>query len=313
MHCAYRVFAASQLCVFAASRLAKFCLLTSHAGAAERFPDKCDKDPEGTKALNVAASSDLAAACAAHNALLIYVSTDYVFPGKPGEAPYAATASTSPPNFYGETKLGGEQAVLSAPGTKSVVLRVPVLYGEVETPSESAVNTLLDAVWNKAGKERVEMDHWSIRYPTNTSDVARVLKDVAEKYSAGDFEKLPRVLQFSSEDRMTKYEICQTLAELAGLPLDHMVGNDKVDPNAAVQRPYDCHLDTKELKDLGIDVSTVPFKDWWYITSSSCGQRPCLTDTQAKVYGGIQEVNTQGEWINKCITSVCAYYPPPHA
>jgi len=47
-----------------------------------------------------------------------------------------------------------------------VVLRVPVLYGEVEGNKESAINVLLDTVWNKAGKGRVEMDHWSIRYPT---------------------------------------------------------------------------------------------------------------------------------------------------
>ena len=61
--------------------------------------------------------------------------------------------------------MAGEQAVLSA-WKKSVVLRVPVLYGEVEENKESAVNVLLDTVWNKAGNDRVEMDHWSIRYPT---------------------------------------------------------------------------------------------------------------------------------------------------
>jgi S-adenosylmethionine synthetase len=32
---------------------------------------------------------------------------------------------------------------------------------------------------------------------------------------------------------MTKYEICQLLAEINGLPLEHMVGNDSNDPNAS--------------------------------------------------------------------------------
>jgi len=231
--------------------------------AAERFPDKCDADPEGVERLNVQASNGLAQECANRDVILIYISTDYVFDGKPGAAPYETDAPTSPPNFYGETKLAGEQAVLSA-WKKSVVLRVPVLYGEVEENKESAVNVLLDTVWNKAGKDRVEMDHWSIRYPTNTSDVARVLKDVAERYtSTADIGSLPRVLQFSSEDRMTKYEICQKLSGVTGLSIDHIVGNDKNDPNAAVVRPYDCHLSTKVLKDLGISVDTVPFDVWW--------------------------------------------------
>lgn len=58
-------------------------------------------------------------------------------------------------------------------------------------------------------------------------------RDVAIKYtSAEDPSKFPKILQFSSEDRMTKYEICQTLAEIAGLPIDHIMPNDKNDPNA---------------------------------------------------------------------------------
>jgi hypothetical protein len=30
-----------------------------------------------------------------------------------------------------------------------------------------------------------------------------------------------------------------------------------------VQRPYNTKLSTQALKDLGIDVSAVPFRDWW--------------------------------------------------
>jgi hypothetical protein len=56
-----------------------------------------------------------------------------------------------------------------------VVLRVPVLYGPAESNAESAVNVLMDSV-QKAQKEgvKISMDHWALRYPTNTEDVARV-------------------------------------------------------------------------------------------------------------------------------------------
>jgi S-adenosylmethionine synthetase len=171
--------------------------------AAERFPDRCASDPQGTRRLNVSATALLARECAARDSLLIYISTDYVFGGAPGEAPYAVDARTAPPNFYGETKLAGEEAAIREGGGRSVVLRVPVLYGDVEENSESAVNVLLDVVWNKAGK-RTEMDAWSVRYPTNTADVARVLRDVAERYCREDAAALPKILQFSAEERMTK-------------------------------------------------------------------------------------------------------------
>lgn len=88
---------------------------------------------------------------------------------------------------------------------------------------------------------------------------------MANKYlDSTDRSSLPRILQFSSEDNMTKYEICKTFADIMGLSMDRIVANTEGnDPNASVQRPYDCHLSTKALKDLGIDVSTNDFVGWW--------------------------------------------------
>lgn len=63
---------------------------------------------------------------------------------------------------------------------------------------------------------------------------------------------------------MTKYEICQLFGDIMNLSIasiePNSVGND---PNSSVQRPYDTHLSTKALKELGIDVSTINFADWW--------------------------------------------------
>lgn len=164
-------------------------------GAANRFPDKCDSDPEGTRALNIEASRALAKSAASRSAFLIYISTDYVFPGTEGDAPYEVTHTPKPPNLYGETKLDGEKAVLDeykAAGKEgmAVVLRVPVLYGQAESPKESAVNVLMDAVWKAQDKDSsVTMDHWAVRYPTNTEDVGRVCEGNARlKHALSNFE-----------------------------------------------------------------------------------------------------------------------------
>ena len=256
-------------------------------GAANRFPDKCDADPEGAQKLNVEATDHLVQATSTRSILLIYISTDYVFSGAPGEAPYEADASPSPPNLYGQTKLDGEGVVLGA--TKQtglgVVLRVPVLYGKAEELKESAINVLMDAVSKaqevKAENAKINMDHWAQRYPTNTEDVGRVCKDVAMKYlEAGDaLPAMPRVLQFSSEDRYTKYEICELFAEIMGLPIQEKIEANKTggDPNASVQRPYDTHLSSQRLKDLGIHVHTQDFQSWWYVGRYSNGIRYSLT------------------------------------
>lgn len=81
---------------------------------------------------------------------------------------------------------------------------------------------------------------------------------------AGDRKALPQILQFTSEDKMTKYEIVQAFGEIMGLSAAGIEPNAQGnDPNASVQRPYDCHLSTKALKDLGIDVAACDFIGWW--------------------------------------------------
>ncbi|KAI4188413.1 MAG: hypothetical protein LQ348_003931 [Seirophora lacunosa] len=235
--------------------------------AANRFPDKCDADPDGTRALNIAATRRVALAARSRSILLIYISTDYVFAGKPGQAPYEADAAANPTSLYGRTKLAGEKAVLEVCGDSGwgIMLRVPVLYGHAETSAESAINVLMDAVWKASERDaQVSIDDWSIRYPTNTEDVARVLVEVAMRYLVADEARvaMPRILQFSSEDRFTKFQICQLFAEIMGLPLEGLNGTGE---DKKVPRPYDTHLSTKVLKELGVDVRTVDFRDWWYV------------------------------------------------
>lgn len=221
------------------------------------------------------ASRALAEATTARNIFLIYISTDYVFSGAPGEAPYHPTSEPNPPNDYGQTKLDGERAVLdvsSKSGSKNrvVVLRVPVLYGECDEPHESAVNVLMSQLWTSQKlspeDQKIKVDDYALRFPTNTADVARVCRDVSALYLSPDASSrdLPQILQFSSEDQMTKWQICQQFASIMGLPLD---GMEPFRPDAedkdGVKRPYDCHLDTGALRDLGIDTSTVSFEMWW--------------------------------------------------
>ena len=125
----------------------------------------------------------------------------------------------------------------------------------------------MDVVWKAQNKDAdIKMDDWAQRYPTNTQDVARVCVDVSTRYLAEveGRHKLPKTLQFSSEDKYTKYQMCQLFAEIMGLPLDGMKPERAAnDPNGKVQRPYDTHLSTKALQDIGIKVYTQDFKAWW--------------------------------------------------
>ncbi|MBL4544791.1 MAG: sugar nucleotide-binding protein [Oceanicaulis sp.] len=71
----------------------------------------------------------LAAACQARGVGLLHVSTDYVFDGTPGQAPYAETAATNPLNVYARTKHEGEQAILDVCDT-ALILRAAWIFDE---------------------------------------------------------------------------------------------------------------------------------------------------------------------------------------
>lgn len=246
--------------------------------AANRFPDSCTANPAAARNINVQASRALAEATTARGIFLIYISTDYVFPGRWGEAPYKVTSEPNPPNVYGRTKLEGERAVLDVAtnanaNNKVVVLRVPVLYGSCDEPKESAVNVLMSQLWTaqklSSGDVKIQVDDYALRFPTNTDDVGRVCRDISDFYRSNENSgrELPKILQFSSEDQMTKWQIVQTFAEITGLPLDNLAPfKPENDPTDGTVRPYDCHLDTSELRELGIDVTTVEFKEWWLVS-----------------------------------------------
>ena len=219
--------------------------------AAERRPDVSEKDPAGTQRLNVGATAALAQWAAAHRAFLIYISSDYVFDGT--AAPYTPTSKTHPINGYGKSKLDGEHAVQAA-GCCAAILRVPILYGEVETLDESPVTVLAKNMLNARSGERLAMEHWATRYPTHTGDVAAVLRQmVAHRLTHPDFSG---IFHWSGNEPMTKYDMACAFAPLLSFDASRLVADPH--PPAGAPRPKDCHLDSSALETLGIGQRT-PF------------------------------------------------------
>jgi dTDP-4-dehydrorhamnose reductase len=91
--------------------------------------DGAEADESAATAINGTAVAHIARACAAAQARLLHVSTDYVFPGD-ATTPYQENAHTKPINAYGRGKLVGEEAVLRALPDTGYVVRTAWLYGE---------------------------------------------------------------------------------------------------------------------------------------------------------------------------------------
>ncbi|MGW2176609.1 dTDP-4-dehydrorhamnose reductase [Streptomyces sp. NPDC001732] len=90
--------------------------------------DDAESQEDAALRVNGTGPAVLAEACREHGAVLLQVSTDYVFAGDGGK-PYAEDDPTGPRSAYGRTKLAGERAVLSTLPDTGYVVRTAWLYG----------------------------------------------------------------------------------------------------------------------------------------------------------------------------------------
>jgi len=89
--------------------------------------DGAEEVEEAAMEINGAGAGNLAAAAAAVDASVVYVSSDYVFDGAKG-APYVEADQPAPLSAYGRTKLAGEEATAAA-NKRHFVVRSAGLFG----------------------------------------------------------------------------------------------------------------------------------------------------------------------------------------
>ena len=128
-------------------------------------------------AINVSGTANIAAACKAVDAKMMYISTDYVFDGQGSEPWQPDCTDYAPLNVYGKTKLEGELAVRETLA-RHFIVRIAWVFG---LNGKNFIKTML-TVGKKFDTLRVVNDQ--IGTPTYTLDLARLLADmiVTEKY-----------------------------------------------------------------------------------------------------------------------------------
>lgn len=116
-------------------------------------------------------------AAAAGDALLVHVSSDYVFDGLARE-PYREDAQPDPQGAYGRSKLAGEHAVTQA-GGRAAIVRASWLFGP---HGRNFVDTM-----RRLGAERDELSvvDDQVGCPTYTGHLAAALIEIAERGLTG--------------------------------------------------------------------------------------------------------------------------------
>jgi len=135
--------------------------------AAYTAVDQAEREPELCERINVKATADLALLCAELNAVMVYISTDYVFDGS-GDRPWEVDDQPNPQTVYGKTKLAGEHAV-KAVLSRYFIVRIAWAFG---IHGKNFINTMLRLAQTQS-EVRVVNDQ--IGSPTSTSDLSQLL------------------------------------------------------------------------------------------------------------------------------------------
>jgi len=172
--------------------------------AAYTAVDKAEEQPDVANLINGEAVGNLAIAAKAADALLVHVSTDYVFDGT-AHQPIYESATPNPVSAYAVSKFLGEQELLQNAG-KGVVVRTSWLYSEF---GNNFVKSMI-----KYGRERDELNvvFDQVGTPTYAADLAVLILNLIPEWIK--LEK-PEIFHFSNDGVASWYDFAVAIHEFA--------------------------------------------------------------------------------------------------
>lgn len=216
--------------------------------AAMHHVENCEQQPDKAYAVNAIGARNLATVTRDSGAVLIHVSTDYVFDGKK-DAPYVESDVPLPLNVYGNSKLAGEYFIRTL-NPKHFVLRTSALYGKQPCRAKGGQN-FVDLMLRLARERgRIRVVDSEFVSPTPTADVARQIAALTRCDAYGLYHA-------TAEGSCSWYEFAREIFLVAEIAVKLEVASPTEFP-AKVPRPPYSVLENRELKTLGLN----QFEPW---------------------------------------------------
>jgi len=172
--------------------------------AAYTAVDKAEDDVDLARKINRDGAENLAKLCKEYGAVLVHVSTDFVFEGNEPRV-LAESDIAKPINIYGLTKLEGEQAIIDSMA-EYYILRTSWLYSEY---GNNFVKTM-----RKLGAERPELGVIvdQVGTPTYAIDLAGAILAIilSGKQEYG-------IYHYSNEGVTSWYDFAKAIFDISGL------------------------------------------------------------------------------------------------
>jgi dTDP-4-dehydrorhamnose reductase len=205
--------------------------------------DAAETDPVGAFQVNAIGPRNLALVGRELEAVLVHVSTDYVFSGSQ-RRPYTEIDPVEPLSIYGVSKAAGEMLVRAA-CPRHFIVRTSGLYGVAGSRGKGGnfVDTMLRL--GRSG-EAIRVVDDQVLTPTRTADQAVQIGRLAVTDGYGTYHA-------TSQGECSWYEFAAEIFSQAGLT-PFLERHTTADAGRAARRPSYSVLDNRELRRLGIDV-----------------------------------------------------------
>ena len=207
--------------------------------------DAAEDNEDAVRRVNADGTRNVASACKAVGAKMMYISTDYVFDGQ-GTEPWSADCKTfAPLNVYGRTKLEGECAVADNIDNYFIV-RIAWVFG---AHGKNFVDTML-RLGQTHDTLRVVNDQ--IGTPTYTPDLARLLVDMIETDKYGYYNAT------NEGGYISWYDFACEIFRQAGMKTKVIPVTTEEYGLSKAKRPFNSRLDKSKLSANGFK----PLPDW---------------------------------------------------
>ena len=205
--------------------------------------DRCEDEPELCYRVNAVVTRELARWCLKSGARLIYLSTDYVFKGDKGL--YNEADAPRPINYYGLTKLLGEESVLAVDG---VVVRVAWIYG-LGPGRQNFGRTVVEKL-SRGEEVKAIADQWGS--PTLNTLIAEVITRLLSINYSG--------VLHAAGPRLSRYEFALAIARAFNFPTELIKPISMSQLSFKAPRPRDSSLDSsRAVKMLGVPVNDINY------------------------------------------------------
>ena len=208
--------------------------------AAYTAVDKAETDVYKAFEINATGAKNLAIVCHEFDAVLIQVSTDFVFDGQKTE-PYVETDAAKPISVYGASKLQGEveiQKILK----EHFILRTSWLYSEHGTNFMKTMLRLAEM------RDEISVVSDQIGTPTYAGDLAQVILDIVSSKNINF-----GLYHYSNEGMTSWYDFAKAIFEASNLKIKVNAIKTKAYPTPAKRPVYSVMDKTKIKKTLNIE------------------------------------------------------------